>query len=43
MVGIINKIIDEVLITSNRVLDQIHGKLDNRSVGVLMDEELEKR
>jgi len=38
MVGIINKALNK----ANKALDRVHGKLDNRSIEVLMDEELEK-
>ena len=38
MVGIMNKALSK----ANKILDSIHGKLDNRSIEVLMDEELER-
>ena len=38
MVGIINKALNR----GNKILDRFHGKLDNRSIEVLMDEEIEK-
>ena len=38
MVAIINKALNK----ANKILDRVHGKLDNRSIEVLMDEELEK-
>jgi spore maturation protein CgeB len=34
--------INKALNRANKILDRIHGKLDNRSIEVLMDEELEK-
>jgi spore maturation protein CgeB len=34
--------INKALNKANKILDRIHGKLDNRSIEVLMDEELEK-
>ena len=37
-----NKMIDRALNKANRILDRVHGILDNRSIEVLMDEELEK-
>ena len=37
-----NKIMNIALNKGNKILDQIYGKLDNRSIEVLMDEELEK-
>lgn len=42
MLGIMNKILNIALNKGNRILDRIHGKLDNRSIEVLMDEDLEK-
>ena len=39
MVGIINKARNK----ANKALDRAHGKLNNRSIEVLMDEEVEKR
>ena len=42
MVGIMNKIVNIALNKGNKILDQVHGKLDNLSIEVLMDEELEK-
>jgi spore maturation protein CgeB len=42
MMGIMNKIQKIALNKSNKILDRICGKLDNRSIEVLMDEELEK-
>ena len=38
MVGTIKKALSK----ANKILDSIHGKLDNRSIDVLMDEELER-
>ena len=38
MVGTIKKALNK----ANRILDRIHGKLDNRAIEVLMDEELER-
>jgi len=38
MVGIINKARNK----ANKLLDRVYGKLDNRSIEVLMDEDLEK-
>jgi spore maturation protein CgeB len=38
MVGTINKALSK----ANKILDRIQGKLDNRAIEVLMDEELEK-
>lgn len=38
MVGFIKKALNK----ANKILDCIHGKLDNRSIEVLVDEELEK-
>jgi spore maturation protein CgeB len=43
MVGIINKILNISLNKANRISDRVRGKLDNRSIEVLMDEEVEKR
>ena len=37
-----NKIMNIALNKGNKILDQIYGKLDNRSIEVLMDEEVEK-
>jgi spore maturation protein CgeB len=42
MVGIMNKILNIALNKGNRILDRIYSKLDNRSIEVLMDEEVEK-
>jgi spore maturation protein CgeB len=42
MVGIMNKILNIALNKANRIIDQLYGKLDNRAIEVLMDEELEK-
>lgn len=38
MVGTIKKALNK----ANKILDRIHGKLDNRAIEVLMDEELER-
>jgi len=38
----LNRILNRALNKSFRVLDQIRGKVDNRSIEVLIDEELEK-
>ena len=42
MMRIMNEIMNIALNKGNKILDQIYGKLDNRSIEVLMDEELEK-
>ena len=42
MAGITNKILNIALNKANKILDRVHGVLDNRSIEVLMDEELEK-
>lgn len=42
MVGIINKAASIALNRGGKILDRLHGKLDNRSIEVLMDEDLEK-
>jgi len=39
MAGIINKALNK----ANKILDRVHGKLDNRAIEVLMDEDLEKK
>ena len=38
----INKILNIAINKGNRIVDQVHDKLDNRSIEVLIDEDLEK-
>jgi len=42
MVNSMNKILNIALNKGNRILNRVHGRLDNRSIEVLMDEEVEK-
>jgi spore maturation protein CgeB len=42
MANLKNKVLNIALNKGNRILDRVYGKLDNRSIEVLMDEELEK-
>jgi spore maturation protein CgeB len=42
MVRIINKTLNITLNKANRIFDRFYGKLDNRAIEVLIDEELEK-
>jgi spore maturation protein CgeB len=42
MVGIMNKILNIALNKGSRILDGVYSKLDNRSIEVLVDEEVEK-
>lgn len=42
MTNLKNKILNIAINKSNKILDRVRGKLDNRSIEVLMDEEVEK-